>query len=149
MDSNITSYKEFWLGYLKEHSHPGNRAMHYISTAIITYLFCGGIYLGNWLMVILVPFVGYGITWFGHLYIEKNKPATWQYPVWSYVSDYRMFIAFLTGRLEKDLKKIVLKKSSLKIYNENTINFFHFIDILILLTDNSGSILWVFSIQLI
>ena len=44
--------------------------------------------------MLLIAFVGYGFAWFGHFYFEKNKPATFIYPSYSLVCDYKMWGAF-------------------------------------------------------
>jgi hypothetical protein len=42
---------------------------------------------------------GYAFPWIGHFFVEGNRPATFQYPTWSYLSDLRMYSMMLTGRL--------------------------------------------------
>jgi hypothetical protein len=105
MGTRITRYGDFFDHYLREHSQPRCRALHYLGTslsiiAIIMALISGQL---SWIAVALVS--GYGPAWIGHFFIEKNRPATFQYPFWSLISDYRMFGLWLTGRLPEALRR--------------------------------------------
>ena len=94
------SFSEFWPYYLSEHSHRGTRVLHLIGTiagiALIIYLVASG----RWWLFPLGFVVGYGFAWVAHFMIEKNKPATFQYPLWSFMGDYKMIALMLTGRMK-------------------------------------------------
>ena len=49
-----------------------------------------------WLLA--MPVVGYGFAWVGHFFFEKNKPATFTYPAWSLMGDFKMFGETITGK---------------------------------------------------
>jgi hypothetical protein len=99
------SFAEFWPFYLSEHSHPATRILHLIGTtagiALIVYLVASG----RWWLFPLGLVVGYGCAWIGHFMIEKNKPATFQYPLWSFMGDYKMIAMMLTGRMSSKVEK--------------------------------------------
>lgn len=95
----VSTYGEFWPIYLREHRKPLTRAFHYVGTGLGLMLLAAAVVSGN-LWLILAAFVcGYAFAWVAHMTIEKNKPATFQYPLWSFISDFRMFFMFLSGRI--------------------------------------------------
>ena len=99
----IQSYAEFWPHYLREHARPATRAWHYLGTAAAITLMLYIIITGNWLFLPLAFACGYAFAWGSHALIEKNKPATFTYPLWSLFSDFKMLLLFMMGRLEAEL----------------------------------------------
>jgi len=99
----FAAYAAFWPFYLREHTKPLTRGLHYIGTALAIGLLIYGVAANAWAFVAL-PFAGYGFAWSAHGLVERNKPATFTHPWWSLISDFRMFGLFVTGRLDAHLR---------------------------------------------
>jgi hypothetical protein len=99
------SFAEFWPHYVSEHSKPSTRLLHLIGTAIaLTCVVCF-VVIGKWWLFPLALIPGYGMAWVGHFFLEKNKPATFQYPLWSFMGDYKMIWLMLTGRIHREVER--------------------------------------------
>ena len=94
----ISSFKEFYPYYLDEHRKTGTRVTHFIGTSLFLYFIFMLIFTGNGWNLLYGALCGYGFAWIGHFFIEKNKPATFKYPVWSLASDFVLYFEILIGR---------------------------------------------------
>ena len=105
MDRRYHSFAEFWPFYLREHSKPSTRALHYAGTTLVIAIAMFAALSGRWLWLLAIPVAGYGFAWVAHFAVEKNRPATFTYPLWSLAADFKMWWLWLTRRLEAELKK--------------------------------------------
>ena len=105
MSKTYTTFAEFWPFYLREHSKPRTRALHYIGTTLVVLLALAALASGNYWLFIALPVAGYFFAWIAHYGVEKNRPATFTYPLWSLGADFKMWWLWLTGKLKPELIK--------------------------------------------
>jgi hypothetical protein len=104
MTERFKTYEAFWPFYVSQHLHPVNRRLHFVGTACVVTLLTLGVTLRPMLLLAL-PIVGYGFAWIGHFRFEKNRPATFTYPLWSLRGDFRMFRLMLLGRMAPEIAR--------------------------------------------
>lgn len=95
----FSSFAHFYPYYLSEHSNQTCRRLHFVGSSLVLFTLAWILVTGNWLMIGLLPILGYGFAWIGHFFFEKNKPATFTYPLYSFMGDWVMFRDMLTGRI--------------------------------------------------
>jgi len=105
METKITSFKEFYPFYLSQHANKTCRLLHVIGTTVVMALTLTSMLYLNPILLIFVPIAGYGFAWVGHFFFEKNKPATFKYPLWSLKSDFKMYFDILSNKLSLDVTK--------------------------------------------
>lgn len=105
MAAKIKSYKEFYSFYLSEHKNKTSRILHFTGTLLVFILHFIAVFQNWGWQWVLLPVVGYGFAWVGHAFFEKNKPATFQYPFWSLISDFKLFFEILFGKRSFDSAK--------------------------------------------
>jgi hypothetical protein len=97
------TYAEFWQRYLRAHRRPGTRGLHYAGSLLALASLVIGVAGMDWRWLVATPVIGYGFAWAAHLMLEGNRPQTFGHPLWSLLSDYRMVLLWLCGRLTPHL----------------------------------------------
>jgi hypothetical protein len=105
MTDRFESFAQFWPYYLQEHAKPATRALHYLGTTLVVLVALAALISGRWWLFAVMPIAGYFFAWLAHFMVEKNRPATFTYPLWSLAADFKMWWLWLTFRLGPELKR--------------------------------------------
>jgi len=105
-ENRINNFGEFWPYYLREHSTSGCRLLHFIGSTLGVICLILTIVMGNLWFIPLGFVLGYSFAWTGHFFVEHNKPATFQYPIWSFLADWKMWRIMLLGRMSEEMKRV-------------------------------------------
>ncbi len=103
---SFRNFEEFWPFYVGEHRSTLNRGLHYLGTGLGYSLAVAAAVLAKPILVPLALVCGYGPAWVGHFVVEKNRPATFKYPGWSFRGDARMLRYFHTGRMGAEYARL-------------------------------------------
>jgi hypothetical protein len=98
--SRFASFKEFYPFYLAEHRNSTCKVLHFIGSWGVLLTLATLAYTSRWNLWWLLPLIGYGFAWVGHFFFEKNRPATFKHPLYSFVGDWVMWWQLLTGQLK-------------------------------------------------
>ena len=107
----IATYADFWPYYLQEHAKPATRNLHFFGTGMAVLSASAALVTGDPWLVPVALLAGYGPAWAAHFFVEHNRPATFTYPLWSLVSDFRMAWFWSTGHLNDELNKAGVGRS--------------------------------------
>jgi hypothetical protein len=110
-ETKLQSFAEFWPFYLGEHRSPTNRGLHYFGTSTAIVIVAYAALSGRPLFGLWALLAGYGCAWIGHFRVELNRPATFTYPRWSLLGDFKMLFYFLTGRIGGEMVRFYGSKN--------------------------------------
>lgn len=96
----FSSFSAFYPYYLGEHQNSTCRRLHFVGSAGVLSLLCFALITSQWHWLYGLPLLGYGFAWLGHFVFEKNKPATFRYPLYSLMGDWVMFKDMLVGKVK-------------------------------------------------
>ncbi len=95
-----TCFKEFYQYYLSKHQNKVCRRLHLLGLFVAVGLFGFALFSPYWLLCACAPLAGYPFAWTGHLLFEKNQPATWTNPLFSFLADLRMTWDIARGKIQ-------------------------------------------------
>jgi hypothetical protein len=101
------SFADFWPYYVREHRKPVTRALHFIGSTAVLATAVAAFVVGRPWLLLLMPVVGYGFSWIGHFGFEKNRPATFKYPVYSLLGDWVMYGKILSGTMRAEVERVL------------------------------------------
>ena len=89
----------FYPFYLSEHCNRTSRRLHFVGTSLALGLVLVALATQWWWLLFVALVQGYAWAWVGHFFFEHNRPATFQYPRYSFIGDWRMWWEMLTGKI--------------------------------------------------
>ena len=100
MNKKYQTFAEFYPFYLSQHQNVICRRLHFIGSLMILILLLYILFTASYHLLLLLPVFGYGFAWLGHFIFEKNKPATFTYPLYSLLGDWVMFKDIIVGKVK-------------------------------------------------
>ncbi len=97
--SQFNSLSEFYPFYLSEHQNLTCRRLHFVGSSLVLGCIAALVLTGQWFWLPTALLCGYGFAWVGHFMFEKNKPASFKQPLYSFVSDWLMYKDILIGKI--------------------------------------------------
>ncbi|MGZ5188312.1 MAG: Mpo1-like protein [Kaistella sp.] len=98
MSERIKNFKEFYPYYLSQHSKKLTRMLHFLGTLLMFAVIVFVLQSGKERFLWYLPIFGLGISALSHYIFEKNKPTSFQYPVFTLIGDFKMFFELLIGK---------------------------------------------------
>ena len=98
-EPRIRTFADFYPFYLSEHANRVSRRLHFVGTSIVLALLIAALLTQVWWLILVALVQGYAFAWVGHFFFEHNRPATFKYPGFSFVGDWRMWWDIVTRKI--------------------------------------------------
>jgi hypothetical protein len=119
-EKRIESFEEFWPFYVHEHSQKSTRIMHFVGTTAAAGTAVAALVLRRPSLVLLGLALGYGPAWVSHFFIEKNRPASFKYPRWSFQADWVMWSKIAAGTMDAEVERVMAENGAGEVTEGNT-----------------------------
>ena len=104
-EQRIRTYRAFWPVYVRQHRQPTTRCLHFIGTSGALILIVLAAALPQPRLLLAAFFCGYFFAWLGHFFVEKNRPATFTYPLFSLAGDFHMYALMWLARMDNEVAR--------------------------------------------
>ena len=99
MNQTFNSFAEFYPYYLGEHSNRICRRLHFVGLTLALLCVMMVLTTGRLQYIAYGLISAYGFAWIGHYGFEKNRPATFKHPLYSFIGDWAMYRDMWAGRI--------------------------------------------------
>lgn len=96
---SFASFEEFYPFYLSQHQDQTCKRLHFVGSSLGLLGLGAAVVTGKKRYIAAGIVAGYGCAWVGHFFFEHNKPATFKYPLYSFMGDWVMYKDMLTGKI--------------------------------------------------
>ena len=96
---SFTRFADFYPFYLGEHANRTCRRLHFVGSTLALVCLAMLVVTGRPQYLLYALLCGYGFAWIGHFAFEKNKPASFKRPLYSFMGDWVMYKDIWTGRI--------------------------------------------------
>jgi hypothetical protein len=96
----FASFAEFYPFYLGEHRNRICRRLHFVGSTLALLCVVMLLATGRLQYIGYALLCGYGFAWIGHYGFEKNRPATFRHPLYSFIGDWVMYRDIWAGRVK-------------------------------------------------
>jgi len=96
----FSRFADFYPFYLSQHADRTCRRLHFIGTSLGLLAFLHALSTLDFWWVPAGFAIGYAFAWVGHYFFEKNRPATFTHPLYSFMGDWVMWKDMLIGRVK-------------------------------------------------
>ncbi len=108
----IPDFEAFWPYYVGEHAKKLTRTLHFVGTTAAGVTLAAAIATRKPALVLGALVAGYGPAWVSHFFIEKNRPATFTYPLWSLLADFKMWGMTAAGTMDAEVERVLREREA-------------------------------------
>lgn len=91
--------RDFWPVYIADHSRPLTRWLHFAGTTNMALWIAAALIRRRPAFLLIGVVSSYTFAWTGHFLVERNRPATFRYPLKASLGDLLMYGRMWRGEL--------------------------------------------------